>query len=425
MTQRNGLIIILDGLGDRPIAAFNGATPLEAAHTPNLDELVSRGRCGLIDPLYPGVPVSTHTGAGVLFGINTRDAYNLPRGPVEAAGTGLPVMPGDIALRCNFATLRAAAGGLEVVDRRAGRIHDDTSELADALQEITLEDGFSASVRPATGHRAVMRLAGPGPGPLPVVSDTDPGAGARSSRVLTCHALDTDNVLGEQTANAINVFIRSAHERLRDHPVNRRRLQQGLLPANGIITRGAGCISNIHNIIHHLGLSTALVAGERTIIGLAHLSNFAVICKPEFTSMSDTNLAAKISATLAALQDHDLVYLHIKAPDIFSHDRDPEGKKTFLEKVDDALAPLLEQDIVIGVSADHSTDSNTGRHCGDPVPSLLYAPGGRRDRCSEFGEMQCLSGGLGRIPARAFLLTLLDEMGRLQNYRTMDSPYFI
>lgn len=423
MTQRNGLIIILDGLGDRPIAAFAGATPLEAARTPNLDELVSRGRCGLVDPLYPGVPVSTHTGVGVLFGINTRDAYKLPRGPVEAAGTGLPIMPGDIALRCNFATLKTDADSLAVIDRRAGRIHSDTAELADALQEITLDDGFSASVRPATGHRAVMRLSGPGP--LPVVSDTDPGAGARCTHVLACHALDTDNPLGEQTAHAINAFIHAAHQRLDDHPVNRRRVQQGLLPANGIITRGAGSIKKLHNIIHHLGLGTALVAGERTIIGLAHLSNFAVISKPEFTSMSNTSLESKISATLTALQDHDLVYLHIKAPDIFSHDRDPEGKKAFLEKVDEALAPLLQEDIVIGVSADHSTDCNTGRHCGDPVPSLLCAPGGRRDLCREFGETQCITGGLGRIPARAFLLSLLDEMGRMQNYRTLDSPYYL
>jgi 2,3-bisphosphoglycerate-independent phosphoglycerate mutase len=423
MKQRNGLIIILDGLGDRPIPDLDGATPLEAAHTPNMDELVSRGRCGLVDPLYPGVPVSTHTGAGILFGINTRDAYLLPRGPVEAAGTGLPVMPGDIALRCNFATLKPVANGFEVIDRRAGRIHDDTSKLADALQEITLEDGFSASVRPATGHRAVMRLSGPGQ--LPIVSDTDPGSVAQPGSVLSCHTLDTDNPLGEQTANAVNTFIRHAYERLNEHPVNRRRVQQGLLPANGIITRGAGSINKLHNIIHHIGLSTALVAGERTIIGLAHLSNFAVICKPEFTAMSDTSLETKVSATLAALQDHDLVYLHIKAPDIFSHDCDPEGKKAFLEKVDAAMAPLLQQDIVIGISADHSTDSNTGRHCGDPVPSLLCAPAGRRDLCREFGETQCISGGMGRIPARAFLLTLLDEMGRMQNYRTLDSPYFI
>jgi 2,3-bisphosphoglycerate-independent phosphoglycerate mutase len=358
-----------------------------------------------------------------LFGINIPDAYVLPRGPVEAAGTGLPIMPGDIALRCNFATLKADADGLQVIDRRAGRINADTSELAEVLQDITLEDGFSASLRPATGHRAVLRLSGPGP--LPVVSDTDPGSGARSGRVLTSHTLDTDNPLGEQTANAINAFILHAHERLNGHPVNRRRIQQGLLPANGIITRGAGSIRKIHNIIHHIGLSTALVAGERTIIGLAHLSNFAVICKPEFTSMPDTNLDAKVSAALAALQDHDLVFLHIKAPDIFSHDRDPEGKKAFLEKLDVALAPLLQQDIVIGICADHSTDSNTGRHCGDPVPTLLCAPAGRRDQCSEFGEMQCITGGLGRIPARAFLLSLLDEMGRMQNYSTQDSPYFI
>lgn len=424
MKQRNGLIIILDGLGDRPIPGLDGATPLEAAHTPNMDELVSRGRCGLVDPLYPGVPVSTHTGAGVLFGINTRDAFLLPRGPVEAAGTGLPIMPGDIALRCNFATLGTGADGIEVIDRRAGRIHADTAELAEALQEIKLEDGFSASVRPATGHRAVMRLSGPGP--LPVVSDTDPGSGALPARVLTCHTLDTDNPLGEQTANAVNAFIRHAHERLNAHHVNRKRVQQGLLPANGIITRGAGCISKIHNIIHHIGLSTALVAGERTITGLAQLSNFAVISRPEFTSMADTSLESKVSATLAALQDHDLVYLHVKAPDIFSHDRDPEGKKAFLEKVDAALAPLLQQqEIVIGLSADHSTDSNTGRHCGDPVPSFICAPNGRRDLCREFGETQCISGGLGRIPARALLLTVLDEMGRMPNYRTMDSPYFI
>jgi 2,3-bisphosphoglycerate-independent phosphoglycerate mutase len=423
MTQRNGLIVILDGLGDRPIPDFDGATPLEAAHTPNMNALVSRGRCGLVDPLYPGVPVSTHTGAGVLFGVSTRDAFNLPRGPVEAAGTGLPVMPGDIALRCNFATLKATANGLEVIDRRAGRIHDGTGELADALHDIKLDEGFSASVRPATGHRAVMRLSGPGP--LPVVTDTDPGAGAWRCRVLTCHSLDSDNPLAEQTANAVNTFIHAAHERLSEHPVNQRRVQQGLLPANGLITRGAGAISKMHNIIHHLSLSTALVAGERTMIGLAQLSNFSVISKPEFTSMADTDLESKVSATLAALQDHDLVYLHIKAPDIFSHDRDPEGKKGFLEKVDEALAPLLQQDIVIGLSADHSTDSNTGRHSGDPVPSLLYAPNGRRDLCHEFGETACISGGLGRIPARAFLLTLLDEMGRMHNYRTMDSPYFI
>lgn len=420
--ENKGLILIIDGLGDRPIPGFGGATPLEAAATPHMDKLVTAGRCGLIDPLYPGIPVSTHTGAGVLLGINTRDVFLLPRGPVEAAGTGLPIMPGDIALRCNFATLEADADRLRVVDRRAGRIDVGTHELAEALQNIPLEDGFSASIRPATGHRAVLRLSGPQP--LPEVSDTDPDSIPGASHVLPCHPMDADNPAGEQAANAVNSFIRQAYDRLVDHPVNRKRVAEGKLPANGIITRGAGSIGKISNILHHLGLRVAVVAGERTLIGLAHLCSFSAITRPEFTAQPDTNLAAKVATALNALKDHDLVYLHIKIPDIFAHDCDPQGKKTALEKIDDALLPLLQEDIIIGVTADHSTDSNSGHHCGDPVPSILYAPRGRRDLCREFGETPCVGGGLGRISGYAFLLTMLDEMGYLQNYRTTDSPFF-
>lgn len=421
--ESKGLVVIIDGLGDRPVPDFGGATPLEAAATPHMDQLVTAGRCGLVDPLYPGLPVSTHTGAGVLLGITTRDVFHLPRGPVEAAGTGLPIMPGDIALRCNFATLRADGDRLLVIDRRAGRIDADTQELADALQNIPLEDGFSASIRPATGHRAVLRLSGPQP--LPDVTDTDPDAAPGSRHVLTCHPLDNESAIGEQTANAVNSFIRQAHERLLDHPVNRRREAQGKLPANGIITRGAGTIGKIHNIIHHLGLRAAVVAGERTLIGLAHLCSFSAITSPEFTAQPDTNLAGKVTAVLKALQDHDLVYLHIKIPDLFAHDGDPQGKKAALEQIDAAMEPLLQQDIIIAVSADHSTDSNSGHHCGDPVPSILYAPRGRRDLCLEFGETTCITGGLGRISGHAFLMSILDEMGYLQNYRTTDSPFFI
>lgn len=416
--QHKGLIIILDGLGDRPVSTLGGATPLEAANTPNMDALVASGRCGLVDPLYPGVPVSTHTGAGILFGLNMQDALHLSRGPVEAAGTGLPIMPGDIALRCNFATVVADNGKLVVTDRRAGRIHEGTEELAAVLQDISLGDNFTASLRPATGHRAVMRLSGPTP--LPEVSDTDPGSAAIPGEILASTSLDADNPIGDQAARAVNRFIQMAHERLRDHPLNREREKRGELPANGIITRGAGAIRKIHNIINHIGVRAAVVAGERTIIGLGHLFNYSITCRPEFTSMPDTDLASKVDATQTALEEHDLVFLHIKAPDIFSHDRDPGGKKAFLESVDTALAPLFRKDRVIGISADHSTDSNKGLHCGDPVPSIIYAPAGRTDQVTLFGETHCLNGAMGRIPGRAFLMTVLDEMGCLLNYRTAD-----
>ena len=99
-----GLIFILDGLGDRPNPELGGKTPLEAAHTPNLDRLVSRSQGGMMDPLIPGLPFDTHTGVGILFGLPPSEAMTLSRGPIEAAGIGLEMEQGDLLFRGNLAT---------------------------------------------------------------------------------------------------------------------------------------------------------------------------------------------------------------------------------------------------------------------------------------------------------------------------------
>ncbi len=419
---RKGLVIILDGLGDRAAATLGGATPLEAARTPNLDGLVERGLCGLVDPLYPGMPVGTHTGTGVHLGLAVRDALRLSRGPVEAAGIGLPIQPGDVAIRCNFATIEPEGDGFRIVDRRAGRIGDGSEALAGVLQNLPVGHGIAATLQPATQHRAVLRLTGSEISAG--ITDTDPGAGDEAAGVLKCYPRSQEDAAALKTADALNRFVQEAHARLKDHPVNRHRLAQGLLPANGIITRGAGRIRRHHSLIHHLGLSAAVIAGERTVLGLGQLLNYTTITEPGFTSLPDTNLTGKIAATRSALENHDLVFLHIKGTDIYSHDRKPDQKKAFLESIDKALDPLLQDDHVIGVTGDHSTDSNTGRHCGDPVPSLIYSGTGRRDACSQFGETQCATGGLGRIPAMSFLLSVLDNLGCLHNYRPSDRIFF-
>ncbi len=418
--QHKGLVLVLDGLGDRPSPQLAGKTPLEAAHTPVLNRMVNAGLCGLVDPLIPGMPVDTHTGTGVLLGLAPRDTMALPRGPVEAAGSGLAIGPGDVAIRCNFATLRRQGERLEIIDRRAGRIREDTDQLSAALQDVALGDGITATLHPATQHRAVLRLSGPGLSDA--ISDTDPGEGADAEVVLASHPMEADEA-AIRTAAALNRFVQEAYARLYDHPVNRRRQAAGLMPASGIITRGAGMVRNVRNLIHHLGLRAALVAGESTVLGLGRLFNYSLITSEHFTALTDTDLAAKVTATREALQTHDLVFLHIKGPDICAHDRDPQGKQAFLERIDQALSSLLEEPLVIGVSGDHSTDSNTGRHSGDPVPSLVYAPHSRRDACRHFGEDECMRGGLGRISATSFLLTVLDTMGCLQNFKPGDELF--
>ncbi len=416
-----GLMIILDGLGDRPCAPLDGATPLEAAHTPHLDRLVTEGLCGLVDPLAPGIPVATHTGTGILLGLVPADAARLSRGPVEAAGIGLSMAPGDIAIRCNFATLNSSNQRLTVTDRRAGRISKGTDQLARALQGIAVGDGITATLKPATQHRAVLKLSGEGLSAD--VSDTDPDETCGLGITIESRPHNPNDRAAIRTASAINRFIAEAHQRLENHPVNQQRKEQGLLPANGIITRGAGMFHKSRSIINHLQLKAALIAGERSVCGLGKLLGYTVITQPGFTALANTDLTAKISAAQSALEDHDMVFLHIKAPDICAHDLLPTEKRDFLGYFDAALAPLLSGNMVIGVSGDHSTNSIHGNHCADPVPTLLHYPGTRRDNCTLFGERHCIQGGLGRITASGFLMSALDAMGAMHNYRPDDQDF--
>jgi 2,3-bisphosphoglycerate-independent phosphoglycerate mutase len=256
------------------------------------------------------------------------------------------------------------------------------------------------------------------------ISDTDPGGGEPPLRVQYCHALRPDDPDAERTAAAVNLFVQEAHRRLQGHSVNRNRVSLGLPPANGVITRGAGQLNGYRNLLTHMGVRTALVAAERTVVGLGRLFDFRVYNSPAFTSLPDTDLEAKFDAVRTALADHHLVILHIKGTDICGHDREPLAKRAFLERIDGALAPLLSDGLAIAITGDHSTDSNIGRHCGDPVPSLLFAPGGRRDTVIRFGEGPCCQGGLGRIPANRFLDSLLDNMGCLPNYRPADRDFY-
>jgi 2,3-bisphosphoglycerate-independent phosphoglycerate mutase len=417
-----GLMIVLDGLGDRCCPALGGVTPLEAADTPMLDRLAGRGVCGLVDPLYPGVPVGTHTGTGVLMGLSVRDAARLARGPVEGAGVGLDLKPGEVILRCNFATLAEQGDGFAILDRRAGRIKSNTETLAASLRDLELGHGITGSLYAATQHRAVLHLHGDGLSAE--ITDTDPGSGRGERGVLWSDPIDPTNAAAVITAEATNAFVEQAYRTLTPHPVNRTRQAEGLPPANGILTRGAGSVSRHRNLIDLTGLRAAVVTGERTVVGLARLLGFESIIRDDFTALPDTNLAGKVEAAMAALEDHDFVMLHIKGPDICSHDKDPEGKRDMMERIDESLDSLDNQDIVIGVTGDHSTDSNIGRHCGNPVPTLLCSPTGRRDGVFTFGEATCSGGGLGRLSGTGFLASVLDAMGAMSNYTPAQRPLF-
>jgi 2,3-bisphosphoglycerate-independent phosphoglycerate mutase len=405
---RKAVFVILDGVGDRACAELGGATPLEAAKLPNMDYLVAHGTAGLVDPLAPGEAVATHTGTALLFGLSEAQVKRLARGPVEAAGIGINIKPGDLALRCNFATLQQQGDQLRVRDRRAGRIAEGTEELSELIRDLNLGDGIRASLYPATQHRAVLHLTGPDLSAN--ISDTDPGGSDPSQAVKSCEPRDPSDSKAVATARAINRCLAIAHERLSGAKLNRQRERNGLLPANGIITRGAGALESPVTLLNQHHLRVAVVAGEKTVIGLANLFGYTVITQPSFTALQDTDLQAKVAAAKAALEQHDIVYIHIKGPDICAHDHKPLEKRDMLERIDQSLAPLMQEDLVWAITGDHCTDSNSGDHCGDPVPALLYVPGDS-DHCGQFSESGCRDCGVGRLTAEHFIHAVVSAMG--------------
>jgi 2,3-bisphosphoglycerate-independent phosphoglycerate mutase len=375
-----------------------------------------------MDPLTPGVPVDTHTGTALLAGVSVKDAHLLRRGPIEAAGAGVTLTNGDVAIRCNFATIEREGDGFLIRNRRAGRLGEQAvAELASSLQEIDLGDGIQASVHPATQHRAILHLSGTNLSAA--VTDSDPMSGLRM-KVQAVAPLDSENLQAKRTADALNRFTEIAFHRLSGHPFNQIRKKEGKLEANGVICRGAGEILDLDNLLHHLNLKAALITGDCTIAGLGRLLKHSVFTSPSFTALADTDIHAKIQVGLDALTEHELVFIHLKGADICSHDFNPVGKKEFLERFDTALSKVPVDNLVIGITGDHSSDSRLGDHCGDSVPSLLFAPHGRRDLCREYGEIGCCSGGLGRISANNFLISMLDAMGCLHNYRSEDTKYY-
>ncbi len=409
--RRRILFVVVDGLGDLPIAALGGDTPLEAASTPICDGWVAAGQCGLVDPLEPGITVETHAGTGTLMGLTGADVAGMARGPIEAAGAGLELAEGDIALRCNFATIVHDGGEFVIRDRRAGRIEGRTAELAAAVNGIPAEDGITSVLAPLSQHRAVLRLSGSGLSAE--VSDTDPGVGGQPQTVRWSRALRTGDAAAERTAAALNRFLRRASALLTAHPLNRDRASRGLAAASGLLTRGAGAVHPVSGLITRLGMRGAVVAGDRTVLGLGALLGFTPIVDPAFTGLLETDLDAKVIAARKALETHDVVWLHAKGSDIAAHDRKPEAKRDYLERLDAALASFVGADLVIAVAADHTTDSNTGCHTSDPVPVLLHHVGGRRDDATSFGERACMRGGLGRLRSSEFLRVLLSAAGWL------------
>jgi 2,3-bisphosphoglycerate-independent phosphoglycerate mutase len=400
--MQKAMLVVMDGLGDRPIEALGGLTPLEAAHTPHLDALADRGVTGLMNALGVGLRPGSDTSHLAILGYDI-ERYYTGRGTIEVSGLGMDLEPGDVALRGNLGTVD---DNLVVVDRRAGRI-TDTGPFVKDLDGLTYE-GVTLKVRPGTGHRAGVILRGPGLSSR--ISDNDPHE--VGVRVHEVHPLD-DSPEAAFTARVLNHFLEEARRILAQNPLNQERLQAGKPPANYLLGRGAGYYKKIEPFDKRYGLKACTVAGGGLYKGIGAFTGMEVLKVPGATGLPNTDIEAKFRVGLDALAgDYDFAFVHIKAADTFGEDGDYLGKMNFINKIDLAFRLLLEAPCLLAVTADHSTPCALKKHSGDPVPLMMVGDGlVRPDAVTQFGERACGQGAMGRLTGLQVMPEIINLLG--------------
>ncbi|WP_332450566.1 2,3-bisphosphoglycerate-independent phosphoglycerate mutase [Methanoculleus sp.] len=409
MIAHKVLFLVLDGISDRPCEALNGRTPLAAARTPVLDRIAAEGVCGIMDSIGPGIRPGSDTSHLALLGYPPQEYYT-GRGPLEAEGTGIHMTAGMIGFRCNFATVDENG---RITDRRAGRI-SATEPLAEAIREgVDLSPlGLNFRFESGAGHRAALALTGDGLGDK--VSSNDPKKeGVPPLAVRPC----TDDPADAKTAEACNEFIRQSAKILADHPENRRRMEEGLLPGNLLLIRGAGKMGTLPQFSERYGLSGSVISAATLISGIGKVVGLEHIPVPGTTGSVDSDLDAKVKAAVRELDRKEFVLMNIKGADEAGHDGKGIQKRDFIEVIDTALAPLLDlQDTLLVVCADHSTPCSIKDHSADPVPVVIRGPGVRVDRTVRFDEVSCAEGGLHRIRGCDLMPIALDLINKSHKY---------
>lgn len=404
------VLVIGDGLGDRPIRSMDGKTPLEAARTPFLDKLAKEGVTGLLHIIAPGIPPGSDTGHLALFGYNPWNCYT-GRGPFEALGAGLEIQPSDVAFRGNFATVqRLKDQSFKVLDRRAGRNFPEGDALAALIDGISIPGApkVKVIVGHSVEHRCAIVLRGPKLSSK--ISDTDPHG--HSDKVLESEPLH-DSAEAKRTATIVIKLTTEFYRILSTNPINEQRRQAGLPEANMVLLRGAGTLPEIPSLSDVYGVDAVCVAGGALYKGVARSMGMKVLDVPGATASYDTDVVAKARAAAKALKTHDFVFVHFKPIDSAAHDKDCTKKAAMIEKLDLLLSTLLDtidkSKTYIAVTSDHTTTCSSGIHTGDPVPLLIAGPEVLRDSVTKFSEHTCATGGLGHLQG-------IDLMPLLMNY---------
>jgi 2,3-bisphosphoglycerate-independent phosphoglycerate mutase len=381
--------LIMDGLGGLPLEE-GGRTELETARTPNLDALARQSICGLLDPIGYGITPGSGPAHFSLFGYDPVKT-NVGRGLLSAAGVDFPITDRDLFMRVNFATIDQEG---RVIDRRAGRI--DTEEnrriCAKLKSRVQLPAGIEAFFKTEKEHRGLFVLRG---NDLhEEIGETDPQKTHEFPH--TPVALIPE---AEKTAELIRSLMDQCKAILADEE-----------KANMVLFRGYSRFHRFPSMAERFGLNALAIASYPMYRGIAGLLGMTV-------APLTSTIGEEIDALEKYYHDYDFFFIHVKPTDSRGEDGNFDGKVKVIEEVDTFIPRIvaLNPDVLV-VTGDHSTPAALSGHSWHPVPAILAAKTCRPDMVSHFGERDCTSGGLGRMPMVYLMGLALAHARRLEKF---------
>jgi 2,3-bisphosphoglycerate-independent phosphoglycerate mutase len=379
-----GVFIILDGVADEPCSALGNKTPLEVAKTPNLDKIARKSKIDYCYTVKEGIAPESSAAVVSLLGYDPNFA---PRGPIEARGMGIKLKNGDLAFRCNFATIDNMQD-LNVLDRRAGRTltTEEARILAKAVNE-KVRLPFKFQFYPGVQHRGVLVIRG---GFSDNISNVDPAYGAGGSAVqglysfkLTFAKPRDDEEDSKLAAELVNSFVRQSFEVLDKHPINIARAKKGLYSANIILCRDAGNTPTKFKKLAGKWMALGYMPLE---IGASEAAGMKVYSF-KYPKMRGIDVYGNLYDGLEEAIKYakkmlwwnkrkmDYFYIHFKETDVPGHDNKPLDKVKMIEILDKEFFSYLKDFIgetKLIITADHTTACKKKMHTADAVPVLIY-----------------------------------------------------
>jgi len=399
------LIVLGDGMADYPIPELGDKTPLMAAQKPYIDRLTALGCSGMYKTVPDDMPPGSEVANLAVMGYDIRKVYQ-GRGVLEGAAMGVEISENVLAMRCNLICLADD----RIKNHSAGHIStEEGRELILALQEEFGSD--TVSFHPGVSYRHLMLLKG---GSNEIVLTPPHDVPGTPWRDVLPRAQVSSN--GANTAQKLSELIIASQDFLARHPVNLKRISAGKDPGNSIWFWSAGYRPQMQTFMQLYGKTGAMISAVDLLHGIGVYAGFRIIRVEGATGLYNTNYEGKVQAALEALEEVDLVYLHIEAPDEAGHEGDYVLKTKCIEALDSrVLKPVMEatlekgKEVTIAFLPDHPTPCKLRTHTHDPIPFVIYRPGNTPDEVQCYDEFAARNGSLGMIRDIEFMPLLLGR----------------